>query len=93
MMTMKAIREEIARQRKDFPTLTAYFDEISYTIETLWKDGYITHFSKDILRMANSFFSIYDFGDEFFVNQTLNLHSITASKKATKAFAEYILTF
>lgn len=89
-MTIKAIREEIARQRKAFPTLSSFLNEIEYTVETLWKDGNVQNFSRDILRMANGFMITGCEG--FCINQTLDLHRITADKKATKLFAEYMLT-
>lgn len=89
-MTMKAIREEIARQHKAFPTLTSFIDEIERTVETLWKNGSVSDFSNDILRMANGFVAC---GGDLHIMQTLDLHSITVdSKAAVKAFAEYMLT-
>lgn len=91
-MTMKEIRSEIARQRKAYPGCTDLLDRISAIVEDLWKDGYTAHFSNDILRLANGFAMNFDFNEEFFVNQTFDLRSITASKKATKSFAEYMLT-
>lgn len=91
-MTMKEIRNEIARQRKVYPGCAVLIDRISAVVEDLWKDGYTNHLSNDILSLANGFAMNFDFGEEFFVNQTFDLRSITASKNATKAFAEFMLT-
>lgn len=92
-MTMKAFREEISRKTSPNALYTSenlvnFYREISRVIETLWKNGYVTEFSTDILREANGFVNC---GGDLRIMQTLDLHSITADKKATKLFAEYLL--
>lgn len=61
-------------------------------IKRLYEDGIIRDFqvSDEMMALANGY--KYNFDDkEFNPVCSYDLYSITASKKATKAFAEYIL--
>lgn len=95
-MTIKEIKEEFARKSKayrerEWDDMADWMDDISASIKKLLKDGHVSDFSNDFLRYANGFQNAQGFYGEFSIYQTLDLHSISATKRAAKAFAEYII--
>ena len=96
-MTMKEFRKKIREQKESALRLgidlAGWYDEIKYVIETLWKDGFVDQYSRDILKLANGFQISTGNYETFHILQTYDLHSITADKKATKEFAEFLLAY
>ena len=94
-MTMTQIRKEI-KERKAFAVrmgidLADWYDEIARVIETIWKEGFTTEFSTDILKLANGFQINTGNYETCHISQTFDLHCITMDKKSLKEFAEFIL--
>lgn len=88
--TMKEIRSK-ANEMIQFSkvsgleSLIPMYEEMLRVVEELHKFGTCTEFSNDILREANGY--KINYGDEdFSINQTFDLHSITATKAAAKRF-------
>lgn len=94
-MTMKEFRKELNAKRnfaKSFiPGLVEWYDEIEVVIETLWKQGFVTEYTNDMLKCANGFQINTCNYETFHVSQTFDLHTIKADKKATKEFAEFLI--
>ena len=69
-------------------TLVWYYDSVKNTLEALWKFGIVTDFDSDFLKVANGYqISAQDY-EGIHINQTHDLHSITATKEAVKALAD-----
>ena len=92
-MTIKEIREwyshRIEFTKRCLPELTDYIINEQKTIEALWKDGYTKNFDNDFAAMVRGY--NLNTGDyDITVTDTLNLHTITATKAAVKRFATYL---
>lgn len=59
--------------------------------ETLWKEGCVNQFDNYMLRYANGYQSCYEDFDNFSINQTLDLRSISATKTGVKRFGEWLI--
>ena len=60
-------------------------------LETLWKEGVVNQFDNYMLRYANGYQSCYEDYENFSINQTLDLRSITATKTGVKRFGEWLI--
>lgn len=95
-MTMKEMRETI-KGKVEFAKLTGLDDLVTYyestkqTLETLWRDGYTENFDDDFLKAANGYQINTSDYEDVHIAQSLDLHSITATKKGVKALADFIL--
>lgn len=93
-MTMTEMRKAY-KSKRDFAAriqglegLVWYYDSTKRTLETLWKEGATTEFTNDFLKVANGYqISTGDY-EGIHINQTYNLHSITATKQVVKELAE-----
>ncbi len=95
-MTMAQIRNTIKERkasviRMGLDGLAYYYDDISRTIETLWKDGFITDFSTDMLKLANGYQITTGNYDTCHISQTFDLHCIKMDRATVKEFAEFVL--
>ena len=94
-MTISCFRAEI-KKRIRFAQLSGseldgWYKEINESINSLWKNGFITDFSDEILALANGYQVNSGNYETFHVSQTFDLRSISAEKKAVKEFAAFIL--
>ena len=92
-MTIKEIREWYSRRiestKRYIPELTDYIIDEQKMIEALWKEGYIENFDRDFAANVRGYnFNTGDY--DITVTDTLNLHTITATKAAVKRFATYL---
>ncbi len=92
-MTIKEIREWFNRRKEStkryIPELTDYIIDEQKTIEALWKDGYTKNFDRDFAANVRGY--NLNTGDyDITVTDTLDLHTITATKAAVKRFATYL---
>ena len=68
--------------------LAWYYDSVKNTLEALWKFGTVTYFDSDFLKVANGYqISTQDY-EGIHINQTYDLHSITATREVVKALAD-----
>lgn len=68
--------------------LARYYDGVKNTLETLWKLGIVTDFDNDFLKVANGYqISTQDY-EGIHINQTYDLHSITATREVVRALAD-----
>lgn len=89
-MTIKEIREwyshRIEFTKRCLPELTDYIINEQKTIEALWKDGYTESFDRDFAANVRGYnFNTGDY--DITVTDTLDLHTITATRAAVKRFA------
>lgn len=94
-MTIAQIRKEI-KERRSFAVsvgvdLADWYDEIACVIERLWKDGFVTDFSGDMLKLANGYQLNTGNYETCHISQTFDLHCIKMDRVTVKDFAEYIL--
>ena len=92
-MTIKEIREWFSRRiestKRYIPELTDYIIDEHRTIEALWKDGYTQNFDRDFAATVRGYnFNTGDY--DITVTDTLDLHTITATRAAVKRFATYL---
>ena len=94
-MTIWQIRKEIKTRKAEAIRmgfdLADWYDDISYTIETLWRDGFITNFTNMMLKYANSYQITSCNYKTCHISQTYNLHCIKMDRTAVKEFAEFSL--
>lgn len=93
--SIKDIREWYSRMiestKRFNPDLTDYYKDEHRTIETLWKDGYTRNFDRDFAANVRGYnFNTGDY--DITVTDTLDLHTITATKSALKRFATYLIS-
>ena len=68
-----------------------YAESIMRPLTELLRDGHVSDYGNEFLRLANGFSSSNDGSEDIFhVYQTLDLHSIEADENATKRFASFI---
>jgi hypothetical protein len=95
-MTMKEMRETIKRhiefaKQTGLDGLVPYYESTKQTLEALWREGYTRNFDNDFLKAANGYQCNTGDYEDVHIAQTLDLHSITATKKGVKALADFIL--
>lgn len=94
-MTMNEIKKEINRRKRfcklsGLEELISWYDEMYRFVTDLYENGYTESFTNDMLRVINGYrFNTED--EEFQVTVCLDLRDVTATKKAVRRFAEYML--
>lgn len=96
-MTMTEIKKEVKNRIKHYtdinePDFITFLNFDINCLTELYNEGTITHFSKDILRIANHFDTM---GYEITVLQTHDLHRIICKKKSVvrKMIEEYLFNY
>lgn len=94
-MTMNEIKKEINRRKRfcklsGLEELISWYDEMYRFVTDLYENGCTESFTNDMLRVINGYrFNTED--EEFQVTVCLDLRDVTATKKAVRRFAEYML--
>lgn len=95
-MTMTEIRKElnnrawVAAHTPGIESLAEFHKDVLNTLEKLWKDGYVNDYSDDFRKYAYGYQINSQNYDTFHIVDTLDLHTITATKAAVKELGTYI---